>query len=145
MAESVSLLNMFALYQPPEELASLLSQAAVVAADIDPERGNVEVCVHSERYIPARVIRGITGDICNIYGLRHLDIVTTHPAHQLQSLEPEELRDLFIAHNSMNRGALAGAQWSWGPVSPQCKAAAALRGAALTFPAQRQGRRGGLT
>ena len=113
MADSVSLLNMFALYQPPEELASLLSQAAVVAADIDPERGTVEVCLHSERYIPARVIRGITGDICNIYGLRHLEIVTTHPAHQLQSMEPEELRDLFIAHNSMNRGALAGAQWSW--------------------------------
>ena len=31
----------------------------------------------------------------------------------MHSLEPEELRDLFIAHNSMNRGALAGAQWIW--------------------------------
>ena len=36
MSESVSLLNMFSLYEPPETLESVLSQAAVVAADIDP-------------------------------------------------------------------------------------------------------------
>ena len=113
MADSVSLLNMFALYQPPEPLHSVLSQAAVVAADIDPERGAVEVCVHSENYIPARVIREITGDIATLYGLRRLEIVTTHPADQLSQIEPQELRDLFVAHNSMNRGALAGAQWVW--------------------------------
>ena len=113
MANSVSLLNMFALYQPPEPLVSVLSQAAVVAADIDPERGAVEVCVHSDNYIPARLIRQISGDIAVIYGLRQLEIITTHPADQITALEPEELRDLFVAHNSMNRGALAGAQWSW--------------------------------
>ena len=45
MSEQVSLLNMFSHYEPPETLKSVLDQAAVVAADIDPERGRVEVCL----------------------------------------------------------------------------------------------------
>ena len=43
MSEQVSLLNMFSIYEPPEALRNALDQAAVVAADIDPEKGKVEV------------------------------------------------------------------------------------------------------
>ena len=56
MSEFISLLNMFSLYEPPEELHSLLSQAAVVAADIDPETQRVETCIHSPEYIPAEIL-----------------------------------------------------------------------------------------
>ena len=43
MQEHISFLNMFSQYQPPEGIADTLSQAAVVAADIDPQRRQVEV------------------------------------------------------------------------------------------------------
>jgi len=113
MSEFVSLLNMFSAYEPPESLYSVLSQAAVVAADIDPGKGAVEVCLHSPAYINAGTLRQLSQDISRIYGLRRLEIVATHPADQLQKMEPEELRELFVAQNSMNRGSLAGAQWHW--------------------------------
>ena len=46
--EKVEFLNMFARYQPSEALQSAFSQAAVAAADIDPEAGTVQVCIHAE-------------------------------------------------------------------------------------------------
>ena len=113
MSAVVSLLNMFSMYQPPEELAQLLSQAAVVAADIDPVKRQVDVCVHSEEYITAATIDRLSREIAHTYGLEKLNLTATHPAHQLQKMEPSELRDLFVAENSMHMGTLAGAGWSW--------------------------------
>ena len=113
MSEQISLLNMFSIYEPPEALRCALDQAAVVAADIDPERGRVEVCLHSETYIPASLLKTAAADICAAYGLRDVFLTATHPASQLTAVEPEEIRELFVAENSMNRGSLAGAQMRW--------------------------------
>ena len=113
MSEQVSLLNMFSIYEPPETLRSVLDQAAVVAADIDPERGRVEVCLHCESYIPASLLKTAAADICAAYGLRDVFITATHPASQLTQVLPEEIRELFVAENSMNRGSLAGTQMRW--------------------------------
>ena len=54
MEEQICFLNMFPDYEPPEELYAALSQAAIAAADIDPETRSVHVALHSERYIPQR-------------------------------------------------------------------------------------------
>ena len=104
---------MFPDYEPPEELFAALSQAAVVAADIDPEKRRVDVAIHSENYIPKRMLDSVTQNLQEIYGLKTMVITATHPANQLQAVEPEELMALFVEQNSMNRGALAGAQWHW--------------------------------
>ncbi len=104
---------MFPDYEPPEALKSALSQAAIVAADIDPEGSRVEVAIHSEQYIPMQQLQGVCDDLRNAYGLRALHITATHPAHQLHCVTPEELMALFVAQNSMNRASLAGAKWSW--------------------------------
>ena len=48
MMEKTYFLNMFPEYQPPEALYSALSQAAIVAADLDPESRAVTVLVESE-------------------------------------------------------------------------------------------------
>ena len=56
MDETVYLLNMFPDYVPPEELREALSQAAIAAADIHPETRGVSVAVHSDRYIPQRLL-----------------------------------------------------------------------------------------
>ena len=113
MKEQVFFLNMFPDYEPPEGLEHALSQAAIVAADIDPEKRQVAVALHAERYIPQRLLDGVAKDLCSAYGLRELTITASHPASQLHSVEPEELMALFVAQNSMNRGVLAGAKWTW--------------------------------
>ena len=113
MKEQVFFLNMFPDYVPPEELNAALSQAAIAAADIDPAKGAVSVAIHSDTYIPQRLLDSVGRDICEVYGLRRLVITAAHPAHQLEKMEPEELMALFVSQNSMTRGSLAGAKWTW--------------------------------
>ncbi len=45
--------------------------------------------------------------------MRKLHITATHPAHQLQKVSNDELMQLFVVQNSMNRATLAGARWHW--------------------------------
>ena len=113
MPEQIYLLNMFPDYEPPEALQNALAQAAIVAADIDPERGSVRIAAHAEHYIPRRLIAQAESDIAGLYGLRQFALTVTHPENQLCLVEDEELRDLFVQINSMNRGSLAGAKWIW--------------------------------
>ena len=113
MSERILLLNMFPDYEPPEALKSALSQAAIVAADIDPELGSVHIAAHCDQYIPKRLIDQASQEIGRLYGLRRLNLTITHPEDQLQFLEDEELRDLFVELNSINLGSLAGAKWVW--------------------------------
>ena len=104
---------MFPDYEPPEPLQSAVSQAAIVAADIDPETRSISVVVHSPGYIPRRLMDLFTKEICQIYGLRSFQLTSTHPADQLGKMEPGELMQMFVLRNSMTRGSLAGAQWTW--------------------------------
>ena len=113
MEQKVYLFQMFPDYEPPEALAPVLSQAAIAAADISAEDRLVHVVVHSESYIPQRLLDQAAREISSLYGLRRMNLTATHPASQLQSIEPEELRDLFVMYDSMARGSLAGARWEW--------------------------------
>ena len=111
--ENTLFLNMFPDYQPPEEIQQMLAQAAIVAADIDPASRTVEVCVFAPNYIPQRILNHVGTDIAAIYGLRKFNIRSTHPTDQLFSIETEELLQMFMEEDSMNRGSLAGARWEW--------------------------------
>ncbi len=113
MGKTILFLDMFPDYEPPEELYAALSQAAIAAADIDPVAQKVQVAIHTPEYIPLRLLKQMCKQLQNSYGLRSLELTATHPADQLQKMELEELRDLFVEQNSLNRGALAGAQWHW--------------------------------
>jgi len=113
MEEKVFLLNMFAEYEPAEEVRDALSQAAIVAADIDPEQRSVEVAVYQEEYIPVRFLQQAQKEIREVYQLKSVSIAATHPAHQLQKMETDELMDLFVSQDPIARGSLAGASWTW--------------------------------
>ena len=113
MENKVYLFHMFPDYEPPEELNAALSQAAIVAADIDPETRTVEVALHADSYIPQRLLDQASKDIASLYGLRKLCFAATHPATELQKIEQQELMQLFVSRNSMTRGSLAGAKWEW--------------------------------
>ena len=113
MEQNIYLTNMFPDYVPPEELNAALSQAAIVAAGIDPESRSVSVAIHSENYIPQRLLDAAGREIAKLYGLRKLTLMATHPAEELCKMEQEELLQLFVSRNSMTRGTLAGASWNW--------------------------------
>ncbi len=113
MKEPVLFLQMFPDYEPPEALQSALSQAAIAAADIDPDSRRVEVAIHSEAYIPKQELDKVADTLRDSYGLKSLQITATHPASQLSFVTTEELRDLFVERNSMHRAALAGASFRW--------------------------------
>ena len=72
----------------------VLSQAAIAAADISAEERSVHVVLHSESYIPQRLLDQTAKEISGLYGLRRMNLMATHPASELQKIEPEELRDL---------------------------------------------------
>ena len=113
MSKTVFFLNMFPDYQPSEPLHGMLSQAAITAADIDPENWSVTVTINSETYIPQKLLVKAAEDISAAYGLRHLQIEPVYPSVQLQSMDAEDLMQLFVSENSMTRGSLAGAAWTW--------------------------------
>ncbi len=113
MKEPVYFLQMFPDYEPPEALKSALSQAAIAAADIDPENRRVEVAIHSETYIPKLELDAAANSLRDSYGLKTLSITATHPASQLQYVTTQEIMHLFVEHNSMHRAALAGASFAW--------------------------------
>ena len=113
MKESIYLTNMFPDYEPPEALKSAYSQAAIVAADIDPESRRVSAAIHSDSYIPQRLLNQAAREIGQLYGLRDLELTATHPETELHKIEPDELMMLFVSRNSMTRGSLAGAKWEW--------------------------------
>ena len=113
MRENTYFLQMFSDYEPPEPLQSALSQAAIVAADIDPAARSVSVTLENERYIPLRILDQASKDLCQIYALSAVNISPRHASSELCNVELEELMQLFVRENSMARGVLAGAKWSW--------------------------------
>ena len=113
MKESVSFLQMFSEYRPGESLSGVLSVARITGADLDPATRQAAVTLYADQYIPLRLLEKVERDICGLYGLRHFEIHMTHPAEELQKVEPEELMQLFVEENSMNWASLAGAGWKW--------------------------------
>ena len=111
--EHVLLLNMFPDYVPPESLPEGVFQAAIVAADIDPANRRIEIVISCDTYIPQRILNQVADDIAAAYALQELVIEPSYPAHQLQSIEPVELMQLFVQEDSMCRGSLAAARWEW--------------------------------
>ena len=113
MKDNVLFLNMFPDYVPPEPLDSMLSQAAIVAADLDPATRRIDIVIHSDTYIPQRLLDLVAREIGDRYDLARWSLSATHPESELNMLEREELMALFVDQNSMTRGSLAGAVFAW--------------------------------
>ena len=79
MTQKVYFFDMFSDYEPPEALKSVLSQAAIVAADIDAQRRRISVAIHSEHYIPKQNLDQAVKEITAQYGLSGLELNATYP------------------------------------------------------------------
>ena len=113
MEDRTYFLNMFADYEPPEALSEVFSQAAIVAADVNPFTRSVTMKVQFSRYIPRRQLDAVARDICGIYDLRTFHLTGVYPQEELKYLAFEDILDLFVRENSATRGSLAGATWNW--------------------------------
>jgi len=113
MKERILFLNMFSDYEPPEPLNSALSQAAIVAADIDPEMRRISVEIYCPVYISDGDLDCICNGICDAYGLNGASVTAKHPVDQLTQISATDLMQMFVRVNSMTRGLLVGAQWEW--------------------------------
>ncbi len=113
MKEKALFLHMFSDYVPPEPLESVLSQAAIVAANLDPVGRSVSIVLESSHYIPRRLLDQVERDVSRVYDLKTMEITGVHPASELPKVEQEELVQYFVQMDSMTRGILAGAVWRW--------------------------------
>ncbi len=113
MKDNILFLNMFALYQPPEQVEPLLAQAVIRSAEMDLVSRTIELELDCESPIPNGVLRRVSRDVEGIYQLKKIDITAHFPAAVLYKLDPGELTDYFVEANSMTRASLAGAQWEW--------------------------------
>ncbi len=113
MTETVFFFDLFSDYDPPEEQKSLLADAHLLEAEIDQTERKILVRLFAPNYIPARYLDGASSWLRQYYHLREVVLTCGHPADQLFKIEPEELRNLFVAEDSMARGSLAGACWNW--------------------------------
>ena len=113
MKERIPFLKMFSLYQPPDDLNDVICQAAIVAADIDPQSRRVNVTVCMDYYVSQKALDRVSAGVCDAYGLRELRIEGRFPAEDIHKIEPDELMAMFVSINSMTRGSLAGAKWEW--------------------------------
>lgn len=113
MENTTLFLNMFPDFAPPEALLPVLSQAAIVAGEIDPVKRGVSLVLHTEDYIPQWELDGVAQAVAGLYGLESLHLQAVHPASQLTKIHPRELMELFVREDSLSRAALAGAGWRW--------------------------------
>ena len=101
MRETIYFFDMFSDYEPPEDMHSSFSQAAVVSANVNAISRLVDVYIESPRYIPQRLLNRAQLEIRKLYDLRDIRILARHPQDQLHQVEPEELMAIFVNYNSI--------------------------------------------
>ena len=113
MLEKVYLFDVFPEYNGPDIQLKTLEDAYVLDAEIDPAQRSIDITLFSDFYIPQWDLDDVACWAMNHYRLRSVSVVCKHPSDQLTKIETDELRNLFVSHDSMARGSLAGAKWSW--------------------------------
>ena len=113
MKEKIQFLDMFSACTPPEELYSCLSQAAVLAADIDPTNRYMEITLQCAEYISAKQLGKLQQLLKRTYELKNVVILPRYGQTLLPQLRGEDLMEYFVCCNSMCRSSLAGATWRW--------------------------------
>ena len=121
MKDNVLFLNMFALYEPREEVRSLLGEATIRSAELDPGQRTIELELDCPGPIPAARLADICRGIEGVYGLKSLTANLHFPPQTLYRMDPADLTALFVRENPMLIGSLAGAAWEWEGLSLNVK------------------------
>ncbi len=111
--ERILFTDMFSALSPEEEQGRYLSQLQITDAQIDIESRQIDLKLYSPEYIPEASLETLRSELYRIYEIKSLQLQISYPASRLADIGPEELRAMFVTRDSMARGSLAGAQWSW--------------------------------
>ena len=111
MPNSISLLELFPDLGYSEAARELLAQNKILDADLRPDEREVSVCVHSEVYLPASLLRQTEEEACKAYLLRRVDLSARYPEDLLSQVDfgdvADRIRDVF----PMATPILSGCQW----------------------------------
>ena len=113
MKDNVLFLNMFALYEPVEEVRSLLAEAVILGAELDPVQRTIDLELACPGPISNARLTVICREVEQVYGLKALRLKLSFPAGALYQMDPADLTALFTEENPMCMGSLAGAAWEW--------------------------------
>lgn len=113
MKSDIQFFDMFSSYQPSEPLKSVLTQAVIEDACIEMRRRQVTVVLRSDTYLHLHEEDRISRELASLYGLRSVSLQMRYPSALLTEVTGEDLVPLFVCQDSMTRGSLAGAQWTW--------------------------------
>ena len=113
MKDNVLFLNMFALYEPVEEIRSLLQEAVILGAELDPVQRTIDLELACPGPISNARLAVICREVEQVYGLKALRLKLSFPAGTLYQMDPADLTALFTEENPMCMGSLAGAAWEW--------------------------------
>ena len=113
MKDNVLFLNMFALYEPKEEIRTALANAVIRSAELDPGSRTIELELDCDGPVPAAVLAEVCREVEGVYGLKRLAVDVHFPPETLYRMEPADLTALFVRENPMLMGSLAGARWEW--------------------------------
>ncbi len=111
--KEIGFLNMFSDYTPDESLRLLLDAATICAAEIDTQCRGIWVRTSFPKYISHKELTQVSDQIALAYGLDQLTIEPVFSPDQLCEMDSSELLQLFVEHDSMSLGTLAGANWIW--------------------------------
>ena len=75
MKEKTYFLDMFSDYEPPESLKDAISQAAIVAADMDLLSRSISMNIYSSVYIPQGDLQRVRTEVCSLYDLKNLELL----------------------------------------------------------------------
>ena len=113
MKDNVLFLNMFALYEPKEEVRAVLAAAAIRSAELDPGSRTIELELDCPGPVSSSLMAEVCREVEGVYGLKRLAADVHFPPETLYRMEPGDLTALFVRENPMLMGSLAGAGWEW--------------------------------
>ena len=113
MTEQLYYLDMFRGYEPEEPLRQILGTLRITGAELDQSQRTIDLTLYSPVYIPYRCLDEAVSETARIYAVRRMGFTVSFPSSELRSIEPEELKWMFVSENSMFRGSLAGCEWEW--------------------------------
>lgn len=111
MEKTIYLLDMFAGFEPPEDLRDALSQAVVCHAEIDREVRKITISVLLEQYVGRRRISEVEQALEKQFGVRRVRLIPAFPGELLEKMDFSDLAQVLIRQYSPAAASLAGARW----------------------------------
>ena len=103
----VTFQTLFPQFTPPATLAD----APVQHVDLHPAQRRVRIELMPGSYLPTRELDDTANAIATLYDLHRVEFTCRYAPESLSQMDFFDLGRIFIQHNPLAAGALAGATW----------------------------------